>query len=118
VHEIITDQNDYLSLRLSGKVDKKEYKQVLSYLKSKVSGENKVDLLVDLSELDKFTMGALWEDIKFDVTNFKVIRRFAIIGDSNTIKVLDPISEPFVIDEAKFFNKSEFKEAERWVHNS
>lgn len=116
MHEIISDKNDYLAVKLSGRIDKKEYQQVLSNLKSKVTGENKVDLLVDLSELDKFTMGALWEDIKFDVKNFKVIRRFAIIGDKNTIKVLDPISEPFVTDEAKFFNKSEFKEAEQWVH--
>ena len=116
MHEIVEDQNDYLAVKLSGKVDRKEYQEVLSNLKNKITGDNKVDLLVDLSELDKFTVGALWEDIKFDIKNFKVIRRFAIVGDRNTIKVLDPISEPFVTDEAKFFNKSEFEEAQKWVH--
>lgn len=116
MYEVISDQERYLAVKLSDTVDKKEYQKVLSSLKDKVSSEDEVDLLIDLSELDKFTVGALWEDIKFDMKNFKVIRRFAIIGDKNILKILDPLSEPFVTEEAKFFIKSEFKEAERWVH--
>lgn len=116
MYQVISDQHDYLAVKFTGKVDKEEYQEILANLTSKTETGNQVDLLVDLTELERFTMGALWEDIKFDVKNFKVIRRLATIGDRNTIKILDPISKPFVTDEAKFFEKSDYKEAQKWVH--
>ena len=70
MYQVISDQHDYLAVKFTGKVDKEEYQEILANLTSKTETGNQVDLLVDLTELERFTVGALWEDIKFDVKNF------------------------------------------------
>lgn len=61
------------------------------------------------------TLGTIWEDLKFDVKNFRVIRKFAIVGNEDDSGFLATISEPFVTDEARFFPKSEIDVARSWM---
>ena len=116
MYKIINESKDSLDVQLIDKVDKEEYSQMLEKIESKLEDNDGVDLLVDMTELDKLTFGALWEDIKFDIKNFRAIRQFAIIGDKDSKEILATISEPFVKDEAKFFEYKDIDIARQWIN--
>ncbi|MBD66115.1 MAG: hypothetical protein CME62_12965 [Halobacteriovoraceae bacterium] len=113
--EVKESSANYLDVKVTGKVDKAEYRKILTELEDKLKFTDEVDLLVDMSDLDKMTFGAMWEDLKFDVKNFRVIRKFAIIGNEDDRGVLATISEPFVTDEARFFPISKVESARSWI---
>ena len=115
MYEIKQSTTDYLDVKVDGEVDKAEYKEILAELEKKLELTDKVDLLVDMSNLDKMTFGAMWEDLKFDIKNFRAIRKFAIVGKEGDKGILATISEPFVTEEAKFFPKSEINTARDWI---
>jgi len=115
VYQIISSTPESLEVKLSAKVDREEYSKILKEIKDKLKQSDSVDLLVDIKELDKMTLGAIWEDLKFDIKNFRVIRKFAIVGGEDSQSLMASISEPFVSEEAKFFNSSEIDKARDWI---
>ncbi|HAG91085.1 MAG TPA: hypothetical protein DCL41_04400 [Bdellovibrionales bacterium] len=116
MHDIVENQGSYLGIRLAGTIDQEEYKNLMNRLRTKLKTFDHIDLLVDFTDCDRITLGALWEDLKFDLQNFRAVRNFAIVGNSDKLKMLDPLSEPFVSGEAKFFKKEDEDKARKWVH--
>lgn len=114
--QVTENQQGYLGIKLSGKVQREEYRKLLTQIEEKLEAQEPLDILVDISELKTFTMGAIWEDVKFDFRNFRTIRKLAIVGDRDNQKLLDPLSEPFVTEEAKYFSKADETLAREWVH--
>ncbi len=117
MYTILENDENYLGIKLSEKVNKSEYKEILSLFTQKLESFEEIDLLVGFSDCEKISLGALWEDLKFDFNNFRTIRRFAIVGHAKEHKFLDPISEPFVSDEAKLFPKEEMGKARDWAQS-
>lgn len=116
MHQVIDNEKDYLAFKFTGTVSETEYQEILQLMRDKFKESDHIDLLMDMSDLDRFTLGTLWEDLKFDIQHFRDIRRFAVIGNTEIQKIISSLSGPFVSDEAKFFQKSDEDEALRWVH--
>lgn len=116
MHHVMGDEKGYLGIRFSGKVSQTEYQEILDTLRDKIKEAGEIDVLADFSDLDQFTLGSLWEDLKFDLSHFREVRNFAVVGDNKIHKLIGSLSGPFVSGEAKFFPKDKIDEAARWVH--
>ncbi|MCC6145919.1 MAG: STAS/SEC14 domain-containing protein [Candidatus Hydrogenedentes bacterium] len=104
-----------LGLRVWGKLDTDEYKEILQRLEGEIQRENKVNLLLEMGELDGVSPGALWEDTKFDMHHFRDIQRLAVVGHSKFERFMTTISKPFTSEDARFFTPEQTDEAWAWV---
>lgn len=114
--QVLDSKDHYIGIKLSGKIDKEEYRLALLHLKQKFLENNQVDLLIDISDLDYGSSASIWEDLKSDIKNFPVIQKLAVVGSRENQRELSPSLAPLVKQEAKYFPKEDEARAREWVH--
>jgi SpoIIAA-like len=75
----------------------------------------KIRVLVQMHEFHGWTMGALWEDIKFDLKHFAHIERLALVGDSKWEAGMAAFCRPFTTAAIRFFYAPKADEAHQWI---
>src|SRR5437764_9868547 len=72
----------FLEIDLTGKLDAEDYKQFRPEIEKIISQYGKLRLLVHMHDFHGWTLGGLWEDLKFDAKHFKDLERIAFVGDA------------------------------------
>lgn len=109
------DQN-LLSFTMAGKLTKADYEAVVPALEAKVQRWNKVNVYLEVSDLDGMTLPALWEELRQDVKHFTHFNRAAIVSDNNTLlKAAASVATTVSPAEVKHFSTGQRAEALRWV---
>ncbi|HZV05431.1 MAG TPA: STAS/SEC14 domain-containing protein [Gemmataceae bacterium] len=104
-----------LRVELSGKLTKEDYQQFVPEVERLIQGGGKLRMLVRMHDFHGWTMGALWEDIKFDLKHFADIERLALVGDRKWEKGMAVFCHPFTRATIHYFDEAQFDEAVRWV---
>jgi hypothetical protein len=104
-----------LEVRISGKISKADYEQHLPYVENLIVKLGKLSVLVDLRDFHGWEMGALWEDMKFDVRHFRDIDRVAFVGETRWQKAMATSCKPFTMAKVRFFTHDQFAQAREWV---
>lgn len=76
-----------IELDLSGEVTKADYEAVKPKIEAEMEKEGKQKFLFDLTETDGFTMGAVYEDIKFDLQNLENIGATAVVSQKKSREI-------------------------------
>jgi hypothetical protein len=105
-----------LVVRISGKLTKEDYEHWVPELERLVRQHGKVRLLVQMHDFHGWTMGALWEDIKFDWKHFGDIERLALVGDRKWEAGMAVFCKPFTRAKIQYFDQSQFDEAVNWIN--
>lgn len=105
----------YLEIQLSGKLTKEDYQHFVPVIQKRITDQGKVRLLVSLHDFHGWTMGALWEDTKFDFSHFSDINRLALVGESKWEAGMAAFCKPFTTAKIKYFDQSEFAAAKSWI---
>ncbi len=92
-----------VEVQVTGKLSKEDYEHFVPRTE-KLMQNGKVRILFSMHEFSGWEMGALWEDIKFDIKHFKDIDRLAMVGDKKWEHHLAKLAEPYYAREAKFFD--------------
>ena len=71
-----------LEVRLTGKLTKEAYEKLVPVVDAQIKEFGKVRILVILEDFHGWTMGAMWEDTKFDLKHWKDIEKLAIVGET------------------------------------
>ena len=71
--------------------------------------------LIRMHDFHGWQMGALWEDIKFDVKHFAHIERLALVGDSKWEAGMAVFCKPFTTAKVQYFDTSKASEAGPWI---
>jgi SpoIIAA-like len=80
-----------------------------------VKAHGKIRMLVEMHDFHGWTVGALWEDIKFDVKHFSDIERVAMVGESKWQHGMAVFCKPFTAAEVRYFDRSEIEQARMWL---
>jgi hypothetical protein len=104
-----------LVVRLSGKLEKKDYEHFVPAVVKAISQHGKVRMLVVMRDFHGWTAGALWEDVKFDVKHFNHFERLAIVGDKTWEKWMAAFCKPFTTATVKYFPLGQEQEARAWL---
>ena len=104
-----------LILTLTGKLTKEDYALFTPEVEEAVQDHGKVRLLVRMTDFHGWTIGALWEDVKFDVRHFADIERLALVGDRRWEAGMAAFCKPFTTATIRYFDEGMADEAIAWV---
>jgi len=100
-----------LILNLSGKLTKDDYAHFTPEVEKAVKAHGKVRLLVRMHDFHGWTLGEVWEDVKFDLRHFSHIERLALVGDTKWEAGMAMFCKPFTTAKVRYFDESKAEEA-------
>jgi hypothetical protein len=74
------DDGKILTVTLSGKLTKADYEHLGPEVDRLIAKHGKIRIATIMREFHGWTLGALWDDIKFDFKHFSHIERRAEVG--------------------------------------
>jgi hypothetical protein len=113
IHQAPGDQ--YMEVELSGKVAKEDYAHFVPAIESAIAQHGKLRLLILMRNFHGWSIGALWEDIKFDWQHFRDFERIAMVGEKRWEAGMATFCKPFTTAKIKYFDVAETDEARRWI---
>ena len=112
--ELHSDGNQ-LTVRLTGKLQKDDYKHFLPEVEQAIQSHGKLRMLVEMHDFHGWTPGAIWEDIKFDAKHFRDIERLAMVGEKKWEHGMAAFCKPFTTATVRYFPKEQSAEAQAWI---
>ena len=91
----------YIEVELSGKLTKEDYATFVP--------------VVVMRDFHGWTMGAMWEDTKFDWKHFGDIEKLALVGDKKWEEGMATFCKPFTGAKIKYFDIAEIEAARSWI---
>jgi hypothetical protein len=105
----------YIEVELSGKLSKEDYATFVPIVESEIKDSGKVRLMVVMRDFHGWTMGAMWEDTKFDWKHFADIQKLALVGDKKWEEGMATFCKPFTGAKIKYFDIAEIDAARNWI---
>jgi hypothetical protein len=105
-----------LAIDLSGKLTHDDYQQFLPAVERAIQQHGKVRMLIHMHDFHGWTMGALWEDIKFDWKHFSHIERLALVGEMAWERGMAAFCRPFTAAQIRYFDRGDADKADAWIH--
>jgi hypothetical protein len=105
-----------LEIELSGKLSRADYEQFVPEVERLIRQHGKLRLLVRMHDFHGWELGALWEDIKFDIRHFRDIERLAFVGDRRWEAGMATFCKPFTTATIRYFDLSKAEEAVHWIN--
>src|SRR4029079_10968666 len=104
-----------LNVKISGKLSKEDYQEFVPRVEKLIKDHGRIRILVAMHDFHGWEMGALWEDIKFDVKHFGDIERLALVGDSKWEAGMAKFCKPFTKAKIEYCDESEAERAREWI---
>lgn len=110
------DRDEYLVCRASGKLTRSDYEAAIPELENelKISGRP-LRMLIVMEDFRGWEMGALWEDLRFDIRRGDDFDRIAIVGNSRAAEWGTRLARPFFSAEIRHFSEDDRPMAEAWL---
>jgi hypothetical protein len=106
-----------LEVRVVGKLTKEAYETFVPAVDAQIKQYGKLRILFVMQDFHGWTAGALWEDLKFDVTHWKDIERLAVVGDKKWEKGMAAFCKPFTKAEIRYFDLAQLEQAREWLQS-
>jgi hypothetical protein len=104
-----------LVIKLTGKLTKEDYEHFVPKVEGLIKEHGKLRILVQMHDFQGWAGGALWQDIKFDLKNFRHIERLALVGEKSWEHGMAVFCKPFTTATIRYFDRSEIEQAEAWI---
>ncbi len=104
-----------LLVKISGKLSKEDYQRFVPDVERLIKDHGKIRILVQMHDFHGWELGALWEDIKFDMKHFGDIERLALVGESKWEAGMAAFCKPFTKAKIQYFDESKSADALTWI---
>jgi hypothetical protein len=109
------DGGKVVEVRASEKLSKEDYEHFVPLLETLIAKLGKVRVLFEMHNFHGWEVGALWQDIKFDVKHFRDIERLALVGESKWEKGMAAFCKPFTTAKIQYFDTKDIAKARAWI---
>ena len=116
--ELKTDTSNVLGVKLSGKLTKEDYEHFVPEVESLIKQHGKIRILLQMHDFHGWSVGALWEDIKFDMKHFGDIEKLAIVGESKWQEGMAKFCKPFTKAKIEYFGHTDEAKAKTWLETA
>ena len=101
------DNNFYLSLKAVGKLTHADYEVITPLIDSALASvkEPKVDVLIDVTELEGWELRAAWDDFQLGLKHNNEFGKIAIYGNKNWQEIAAKVGSWFISGEIRYFDK-------------
>ncbi len=115
--EIQHDRTDFLVIRAAGTLTEQDYEAAVPEIEHamKLRAGRPMRVLVLLEDFRGWELGALWQELKFDMKHGDDFGRMAVVGDSRAQEWGTKISKAFFDTEVRYFDARERDAAETWL---
>ena len=104
-----------LHVKVTGKLTKEAYELFTPAVDEQIGEHGKLRILFEMHDFHGWTVGAMWEDMKFDFHHWKDIERLAIVGESKWEKGMSVFCKPFTAAKIQYFDHSQLEAAQNWL---
>ncbi|BBG64818.1 hypothetical protein NNO_0116 [Hydrogenimonas sp.] len=109
------DGEVYVEFTLVGKLTHEDYETFVPFIESAVKNlpPRSLNILVDMSRFEGWTLEAAWDDFKFGLEIRKDINKMAVVGDKKWEELFTKMAGWLISGKAKFFRSRE--DARSWL---
>jgi len=105
-----------LGIKLSGHLTKEDYEHFVPVVERLIRQHGKVRMLVQMHDFHGWSLGALWQDIKFDAKHLSDIERLALVGNRKWEAGMAAFCKPFTTATIRYFDEAQSNEAHNWIN--
>jgi hypothetical protein len=109
-----SDDGEVIEVEARGRLARADYDEFVPTLEARMK-QGPVKLLVSMRDFTGWDIGALWEDIKFDIRHFRDIERLAMVGDKKWEEGMAWFCKPFTTAKIAYFDQSQIETARSWL---
>jgi hypothetical protein len=109
------DGGKILVVHVSGTLAAADYEDFVPAFERLFQQHGKLRVLFDMTDLQGWDAGAMWEDIKFDVKHFADIDRLAMVGEKKWQHEMAMFFKPFTKATMRYFDRTDTAEARKWL---
>jgi len=114
------NDGEILAVQIHGNVTKDDYVSFVAKIdqeitKQEITEQGKPLILFDMTDLQGWDAGVVWEDLKFGVNHFDSIQRIAVVGDNVWQHIMTLLGKPFTKAAMHYFDSKEMGDARRWL---
>ena len=109
------DNKIFLALTMRGTLTHDDYIEMTSMVEQQLKQINQptINALVDITELERWTVHAAWDDLKFGLKHQHQFQKIAIIGNQNWQQMLSKVSDWLVKGDVHYFENKQ--QASNWI---
>jgi hypothetical protein len=116
MHTINPPVDNVLWVKVSGKLSREEYAELVPSWEQMIARYGKLRLLFQMEPgFAGWEPMAAWDDLKFSVSHRNELERVAMVGDKKWHEALTKLGKLLVNSEVRYFEDSELDEAQRWL---
>jgi hypothetical protein len=113
----ITSAGNVLNVRVEGKLTNEAYEQLVPAVDKLIEEHGSLRILFAMHDFHGWSLGAMWEDMKFDLAHWKDIERLAIVGESKWESGMAVFCKPFTKAKIQYFDIANLDEAKAWIES-
>jgi len=116
--QLINDLPDHVvGIHAVGEVTKDDYERILlPKMNELVKRQGEINYLLVLeTDVQNFTLGSWWQDLKLGLKNFTRWNKIAVVTDQKSIEWFSDVFRFFIPGKSKGFTLNELERAIKWV---
>ncbi|MCK6472211.1 MAG: STAS/SEC14 domain-containing protein [Planctomycetes bacterium] len=110
-----TQGGKVLEAHMEGTLEKEDYARFVPEFERLLAQYGKLRVLVVMHDFHGWKIGALWEDIKFDVKHLRDIECIAVVGEKKWQERMSAFCRPFTTAKVRYFDFDQIEAARRWI---
>ena len=108
--------NGVIEVAVTGRLSRGDYDTFVPVLEQQMR-HGKVKILFSMHDFTGWDMGALWEDLKFDIKHFGDIERLAMVGEKKWEEGMAWFCKPFTTAKIAYFDQGQIDTARGWLRD-
>ena len=104
-----------LEVHLHGKLTSEDYARFAPETEELIRQHGRIRILAVLDDFHGWNVGALWQDIRWDVRHFRHVERIAVVGEKKWHRWMVGFCKPFTFAEVRYFEHEDLDEARHWT---
>lgn len=110
-----THDGRVIEITVSGKLTRDDYTHFADTMDELIQSHDRMRILIVMPDLEGWTGGAFWEDLKFGIKHYRDVERVAIVGEGRWQKIMAFLSKPFTAAEVRYFIPAQIDAARQWL---
>ena len=116
MHEIKPPLDNVLWVKVSGKLTKEEYADLVPSWEKMIASHGKLRLLFQMEPgFTGWEPMAAWDDVKFSLSHQNELERVAMVGDKKWHELVTKLGSMLVNCDVRFYEEPQVDEALAWL---
>jgi hypothetical protein len=113
-YQVINPENA-IQISINGKVTRADYQPLLPKLEALIRQEGKINILVEMQNLDGIELESVNEELKFEFKYAKDIERCAVVVDKKVQPIAAALVRPLCKGRVKYFDRTKLQDARNYI---